>query len=73
MRSGTIGLQACDEAPRRGAPGKFRIGGKKLVKTEGKLKLVAENLEKKNLRKIELSEAKIWKSMCFSTKKCENL
>ena len=46
MRSGTIVLRACGEAPRRGAPGKFRIGGKKPVKTEGKLKFVAENLEK---------------------------
>ena len=46
VRSGTIGLQACDEAPQQGGPGKFRIGGKKLVKTDGKLKFGAENLEK---------------------------
>ena len=48
MRSGTIGLEACDEAPQRGGPGKFWIGGKKLVKTDGKFKFGAENLEKKH-------------------------
>ena len=46
MRSGTIGLEACDEAPQRGGPGKFWIGGKKTAKTEGKSHFVAENIEK---------------------------